>query len=125
MGQLLAVRVRDGNRGRGLEARARINYRASGAREAMTTKNNTPKDGGPAFPRPIGNNGLTNHEEHEASAEEPGMSLRDYFAGQALAGWLATYGSQEMHPSSQAGQAEGLAAASYGMADAMLRERAR
>jgi hypothetical protein len=85
----------------------------------------TKKDGGPAFPRPIGHNGLTNHEEHECSPEEPGMSLRDYFAAQALMGWLATYTSNEMHPSSQNGQAEGLAAASYVMADAMLRERAK
>ena len=44
-----------------------------------------PKDGGPAFPNYYGN---------------PGMSLRDYFAGQALAGILADpgrHGFNESH----------------------------
>lgn len=38
-------------------------------------------DGGPAFP--------VTFEHSEATSEKPGMSLRDYFAGQALAGLLA------------------------------------
>lgn len=37
-------------------------------------------DGGPAFPRPISK--LTSDE---VSLDQDGMSLRDYFAGQALA----------------------------------------
>ena len=44
--------------------------------------NNT---GGPAFPRPIGNTG---HNEPSWSNEQDGMSLRAYFAGQALCGWI-------------------------------------
>lgn len=39
-------------------------------------------DGGPAFPAPASPSGLT-----DAS---PGMTLRDYFAGQALVGLLAS-----------------------------------
>lgn len=46
-------------------------------------------DGGPAFPKPIGNNGANNWQDREVSSEEVGMSLRDYFAGQALKGMLA------------------------------------
>ena len=45
--------------------------------------------GGPAFPRPIGNNGATHYEDREANSEEEGMTLLDYFAGQYLVG-LAT-----------------------------------
>lgn len=44
---------------------------------------NTSRDGGPAFPKPIGWNGLPSHEEHEESREEEGMSLRQYFAAHA------------------------------------------
>lgn len=44
-----------------------------------------------------------------------GMSLRDYFAGQALAGFLALHGNQCSHPS--------IATYSYAYADAMIAER--
>ena len=37
------------------------------------------KDGGPAFPRPRDGRNLG----------DPGMTLRDYFAGQAMAGMMA------------------------------------
>ena len=47
-----------------------------GARPARVTKNN---DGGPAFP----------HVATDRSCATPGMSLCDWFAGQALAGILA------------------------------------
>jgi hypothetical protein len=57
-------------------------------------------DGGPAFPRPM-------------VAAAPGMTLRDWFAGQALAGMLA-------NPDSWTG-AGGVMA--YRYADAMLRAR--
>jgi len=40
-------------------------------------------DGGPAFPIVTGLDG---------TIENAGMSLRDYFAGQALSGWLASFG---------------------------------
>ncbi len=39
-------------------------------------------DGGPAFPRPQGHNGITHDEEHTSNHCELGMSLRDYYAGQ-------------------------------------------
>lgn len=48
--------------------------------------------------------------------DDKGMSLRDYFAGQALAGLMSganTYSSKNM------------AESAYGMADAMLKERSK
>lgn len=77
---------------------------------------NTPQidDGGPAFPagyHPEGN-----------SADQHGMSLRDWLAGQALAGWLASYTPDEPHP--VIGKCDNRAAElSYKIADAMLRAR--
>jgi len=51
----------------------------------MSEKINVTVDGGPAFPRPgIPTNWSEGHLAHE------GMSLRDYFAGQALIGLLAS-----------------------------------
>ena len=75
-----------------------------------------PKDGGPAFPRtwtdsPQGGYWL---------GSEQGMSLRDWFAGQALVGWIS-------NPTSTASPGEDiadtLARAAYGVADAMLAHR--
>ena len=63
-------------------------------------------DGGPAFPAkrpqkvqkligtragPLKNEDI--YQEVTELVEFPGMSLRDWFAGQALAGWLASGGS--------------------------------
>lgn len=67
----------------------------------MTTYNET---GGPAFPVPAG------------CGEEQGMTLRDYFAGQWLAGYIA-------NPGIGYGTREDEATAAYAMADAMLKER--
>jgi hypothetical protein len=64
---------------------------------------NTPQDGGPAFPcgfHPEGN-----------SADQFGMTLRDWFAGQALAG-----AELNMPPSLTAADC-------YALADAMLEAR--
>ena len=61
-------------------------------------------DGGPAYPLGMDTNGRCD-----------GMSLRDYFAGQALAGMLA-YGGRP----SDFGER---AATCYALADAMLAER--
>jgi hypothetical protein len=63
--------------------------------------------GGPAFP-----------VAHEVNLEtcRKGMSLRDWFAGQALAGWLA-------NPVGDGSDANELARYSYKMADAMLKAR--
>jgi hypothetical protein len=66
-----------------------------------------PYDGGPAF-------GTTDRTMHG------GMTLRDWFAGQALAGYLA------MHSDPECGtpERERTAVVCYQFADAMLAERA-
>jgi hypothetical protein len=78
------------------------------------------KDGGPAFPR-RGN-------DHEEGAK--GMTLRDYFAGQAM---QATLGSDTAvseimaadMDADRSGLAKAVAAIAYLFADAMLAERSR
>ncbi len=66
----------------------------------MTTKSN----GGPAFPAPYDGHG----------SGDPGMSLRDWFAGQALAGNLGNpWSSHE----------DSVASRCYKIADAMLKAR--
>ena len=60
--------------------------------------------------------------------DQPGMSLRDYFAGQALAGSLASWDTKDnerfaFHKSDKE-RAAYLADRSYLMADAMLEARA-
>lgn len=74
--------------------------------------------GGPAFP--------------EGDAVFGGMSLRDWFAGQALAGWMAHYSHKDDHPAENSDASEYptwdarmVAQRSYEMADAMLKERSR
>lgn len=69
------------------------------------------RDGGPAFP----------HDNQELGDKhriaQPGMSLRDWFAGQALAGLAARYGTP-------AGAAkDGLPKRAIAIADAMLAAR--
>ena len=49
------------------------------------------KNGGPAFPRPMGHNGLSHHEEHECSDDQAGMDIRTWLAGQALAGLAVAF----------------------------------
>lgn len=75
-------------------------------------------DGGPAFPTEI------------QAVAVPGMGLRDWFAGQALQGWIAgpcaeaidEYDDDDVAFAEH--QAE-VAKACYGYADAMLKERDR
>jgi hypothetical protein len=64
------------------------------------------EDGGPAFPVFTGDQGV-------------GMSLRDWFAGQALLTAQHRYSGVDPLP------AEWLAERAYGIADAMLKARAR
>lgn len=74
--------------------------------------NNQPNDGGPAFPTPD-----VYHPNNEVEYGQPGMSLRDWFAGQALAGLCAD--------SNLGGKAALFAGFSYELADAMLAARNR
>lgn len=53
--------------------------------------------------------------------------MRDWFAGKALGGWLASYGEQQEHPaekmdSDTAPYCEMIARYSYRIADAMIKE---
>lgn len=82
-------------------------------------------DGGPAFPQPWADN-------PEIVADCPfnssGMSLRDYFAGQALSGMQTQWRYIELYLTScGSGKAkdvrEFMAWASYEQADAMLKAR--
>ena len=54
-----------------------------------------------------------------ASYADPGMTLRDDFAAQALAGWLASFAT-DVSP-----KPKGVAEFAYQMADAMLAERSK
>lgn len=67
-----------------------------------------PKDGGPAFPVVA---------PTDFQFVEVGMSLRDWFAGQALVGFIACPHGE--------GAASDFAEWSYQYADAMLAERAK
>lgn len=67
----------------------------------------------PAFPMP------------GATGQTRGMTLRDWFAGQALAGSLAC-GTDKTYSGMRADDARAaLAAGAYLVADAMLKERAK
>lgn len=78
-------------------------------------------DGGPAFPAP-GVYGDDNVAHRVLENGEPGMSLRDYFAGQAL----AAIGLRPSRPADGRQEATCFAAVAadcYALADAMLRAR--
>jgi hypothetical protein len=78
-----------------------------------------PDHGGPAFPEMSGLLGFRNQHgdmDYDITGA-PGMSLRDYFAAQALAGLTAN--------GALAGRITDLSQYAYKMADAMLRERAK
>jgi hypothetical protein len=67
-------------------------------------------DGGPAFP--VVCNDLSKYQ-----LVEPGMSLRDWFAGMAMQAFLSEYGSDEKEEDQQ------IAEVVYKLADAMIAER--
>ena len=79
------------------------------------------KNGGPAFPRPTGWNGLNGIDEHGSNEPQDGMTLRDYFAAAALQGTLAGRASWPMNVDHK----QILAQECYGIADAMLAENAK
>lgn len=70
-------------------------------------------DGGSAFPFGITEGAHHGHGMHK----QDGMSLRDYFAGQTLSGWLASMTDVDCP------QIDRVAAFSYEVADAMLAAR--
>ena len=86
-----------------------------------------PNDGGPAFPFPSGPEPRVN-EFHDRCE---GMTLRDWFAGQALAGYSAQVDERRCPPdrtSADEWRAEMLLADAtwcYKMADAMIAARER
>ena len=71
------------------------------------------KDGGPAFPGKDRINGW----------DVSGMSLRDYFAGQALNGLLACSERARNEPEDHGLCVRFYVLAAYELADAMLKER--
>lgn len=75
-------------------------------------------DGGPAFPSP----GITMPDGTQPGAHA-GMSLRDYFASQALAGMLHDPGKFVV--SGHAAWGEAVVAGAFRLADAMVAERAK
>lgn len=77
----------------------------------------TKNDGGPAFPgEATGVSAVTGHARYYPVS---GMSMRDYFAGQALAGLMSCKFPGKGDPSWQ----ELVAWDAYSIADTMLRER--
>ena len=70
------------------------------------------KDGGPAFPMASGSLSFL---------EKRGMSLRDWFAGQALTGWYASFMEYKTFPLDK--NLGKMAEFFYKTADAMLKER--
>jgi hypothetical protein len=79
-----------------------------------------PQDGGPAFP---GQQDYTNGEWNQTW--EPGMSLRDWFAGQALAGICSAYFNGRMSFKEGENVHDSIASGCGMIADAMIAERSK
>lgn len=85
------------------------------------------EDGGPAFPKPL--DPYPNAQGMESGSQ--GMSLRDWFAGQALAGLIAPLIAADPAAIARAAVADGftgrfpeyVAMRAYEQADAMLKAR--
>lgn len=88
--------------------------------------NNTKNDGGPAFPQLV-NSGVICMTADETPVFDKelkgGMSIRDWFAGQALAGMVNATLCASLHNSAQTPQEDVLATWAYAQADAMLAAR--
>lgn len=88
-----------------------------------------PKDGGSAFPRPTYVELNQGSDNAGRVSGDDGMSLRDWFAGQALAGSLASDGVQSVIGEAAKRRDTAVdatwAANAYQLADAMLAERAK
>lgn len=72
-------------------------------------------DGGAAFPLPLG--------DEQISESSAGMSIRDYFAAKSMQGILA--GTLADGSTLDPNASENIANASYRIAEAMLKERAK
>lgn len=68
------------------------------------------RDGGPAFP----------NYDRDIGARSDGLTMRDYFAAQALAGYIAWSPHDD---SGDQGSPEAMATFAYKCADAMLKAR--
>jgi len=75
------------------------------------------KDGGPAFPC------HTNPRPGTLNEAPQGMTLRDWFAGKAMAGMLAYPGCESCGSHHNNNTPDGVAEMAYEYADAMLRAR--
>lgn len=82
-------------------------------------------DGGPAFPQSVAQ--ILGVAANSSEFGLPGMSLRDYFAGQALVGCLAHERDSFVRATKAHGVpiAVAIATLTYEIADAMLAERER
>ena len=87
-------------------------------------------DGGPAFPVAADGAYIPDCDDPGAPPDReypghPGMTLRDWFAGQALMGIIAKspYKSGTLAEMKESGDIAARAAAAYDYADAMLKER--
>lgn len=80
-----------------------------------------PKDGGPAFPIPP----LVIGEKLWTDREADGMSLRDWFAGQALAGLMPSHPFMHADNTFRAERCQTLVQHAFQLADAMLAERVK
>ena len=91
---------------------------ASGQRCDAATKgdNMDTKDGGPAWPSIEYNMNSDNPEHPSIWNQHPGLSIRDYFAGQALAGMVNAAITQEVDDY----KPHNVAHDAYQFADAML-----
>jgi hypothetical protein len=87
-------------------------------------------DGGPVFPQtheqryldPV--HGVIRPKDIYGDAH-PGMSLRDYFAGQSLGESCGVVAAMADYPRAAKEEAERIAQAAYLIADAMLAERSK
>jgi hypothetical protein len=85
----------------------------------------TKQDGGPAFPVMTGERQIAGHEKEFDAL--PGMTLRDWFAGQALGAIIAATSAGQHNPPMREGEVHlryAIARDAYDMADAMLAVRA-
>lgn len=77
-------------------------------------------NGGPAFPA-----AWTETNEHGISFPfvQSGMTMRDYFAGQALPSVIRAFDEGRYPPDEKGGVVKGIAMGAYAIADAMLAQR--